>query len=150
MLGHFNRHVKSCSVTPYFRVLATGAVLAVLPLVGVQAQSTFNPWLQCEADELAQEIVPATPNTPAPDDLPVRAEAGRVESSSTWSVLEGDVKLSRGDQRLRAERMTLERPANRVRVEEGFTYGDPSQALRGAQAEAALNAETGWIKDADY
>ena len=53
MLGHFNRHVKSCSVTPYFRVLATGAVLAVLPLVGVQAQSTFNPWLQCEADELA-------------------------------------------------------------------------------------------------
>ena len=28
MLGHFNRHVKSCSVTPYFRVLATGAVLA--------------------------------------------------------------------------------------------------------------------------
>lgn len=150
MLGHFNRHVKSCSVTPYFRVLATGAVLAVLPLVGVQAQSTFNPWLQCEADELAQEIVPATPNTPAPDDLPVRAEAGRVESSSTWSVLEGDVKLSRGDQRLLAERMTLERPANRVRVEEGFTYGDPNQALRGTQAEVDLNAETGWFKDADY
>ena len=39
--------------------------------------------------------------------------------------------------------MTLERPANRVRVEEGFTYGDPNQALRGTQAEVDLNAETG-------
>ena len=128
MLGYFKQHVKLCSVTPYFRMLATGAALALLPLTSVQAQSAFNPWLQCEADELASEIVPRTLNAPPPDQLPIQAEANQAESSSTLSVLEGDVKLSQGDQHLRASRVSLDRPTNQLRVEEGFTYGDPDRA----------------------
>lgn len=129
-------------------------MLALSPLASVQAAKkakATDPWAQCEPDELAREIVPATPNAPPPDELPIQAEADRAESSPAQSLLEGNVNLSRGDQRLRADRITLERPANRARVEGEFTYGDPLQALHGKQgAEVDLNAETGWFKDADY
>ncbi len=133
-------------------MLIAGAALVLLPLAGVQAQSVnpFDPWVRCELDELAGEILPATPKTLLLDDLPLQADADRVESSSTYSLLEGKVNLSRGDQRLRAERITLERPDHRVLIEGGFTYGDPNQALRGQQAEVNLKAETGWFKHADY
>jgi LPS-assembly protein len=152
MLGHFKQRVKSCSVAPHYRTLATGVLLALLPLAAVRAQSTdvLAPWAQCEADELAADIVPATPNAPPPDERPIQAEAERGEFSPTQSRLEGDVSLSRGDQRLRADRITLDRTANRARTEGPFTYGDPRQALRGRQADIDLNAETGWFKEVDY
>jgi LPS-assembly protein len=139
-------------VTPHYRKLLAGAALILLPLAGAPAQSAdvLDPWVQCEIDELAGEIVPATPNAPPSDELPIQAEAGRLDSSPTESLLEGDVKLSRGDQRLRAERISLERPANRARADSGFVYGDPRQALRGQQAEVDLNAETGWFRTVDY
>ena len=137
---------------PPYRKLLTSVALVLLPLTGVQAQSAdpLSPWVQCEADELAREIVPATPNRSPLDDLPIQAEAERAESSPAQSTLEGNVSLSRGDQRLRAERITLDRAANRAKAENGFTYSDPQQALRGQQAEVDLNAETGTFQDADY
>ena len=133
-------------------MLLTGAALTLVSLVGVRAQSpdVLDPWVQCEIDELAGEIVPATPNAPPPDELPIQAEAGRLDASPTESQIEGDAFLSRGDQRLRAEKITLERPANRARAEGGFVYGDPSQALRGQRAEVDLNAETGQFSEVDY
>ncbi|HOW76043.1 MAG TPA: LPS assembly protein LptD [Candidatus Competibacteraceae bacterium] len=137
---------------PHYLMLMAGAALVLLPLASVQAQSVnpFDPWVRCELDELASEIVPATPNALPLDESPLQADAERVESSPTHSLLEGNVSLSHGSQRLRAERITLERPDHRVLIEGGFTYGDPSQALRGQQAEVHLNAETGWFKNADY
>ena len=152
MLRYFYQHVKFCSVTPYYPTVIIGALLALSPLTSVQAQSAnpFNPWARCEPDELASDIVPVTPNAPLPDQAPLQADADQVESSPSQSVLEGNVNLSRGDQRLRANQIILERPDNRARIEEGFTYGDPNQAIRGQQAEVNLNNETGWFKDADY
>ena len=51
-------------------MLLAGTALTLLPLAGVRAQSTdtLNPWLQCEADELAGDIVPATPDLPPLDE----------------------------------------------------------------------------------
>lgn len=79
-----------------------------MPLTGVQAQSTdaSSLWAQCEADELARDIMPVTPNLPPVDDLPIQAEADRAESSPSQSILEGNVSLTRGDQRLRADRIS--------------------------------------------
>jgi len=133
-------------------MLVTGAVLTLSSLAGVQAQSTdaLDPWVQCEIDELAGDIVPVDPNLPPPNELPIQAEAGRLDASPAESVLEGNAKLSRGDQRLRAEKLTLERPTNRVRTDTGFVYGDSHQVLRGKQAEVDLDAKTGQFKDADY
>jgi LPS-assembly protein len=126
--------------------------LALLPLTSLQAQAAGapSPWVQCEADELARDIVPVTPNLPPPDELPIQAEAERAESSPAQSTLEGHVSLARGDQRLRADRITLDRATNRAKAENGFTYSDPQQVLRGQQAEVDLNAEAGWFQDADY
>ncbi|MFO1422935.1 MAG: LPS assembly protein LptD [Candidatus Competibacteraceae bacterium] len=130
----------------------TGVALTLLPMTGVRAQSTdaLDPWVQCEIDELAGDIVPAIPNLPPPNELPIQAEAGRLDASPTESVLEGNAKLSRGDQRLRAEKLVLERSTNRVRADTGFVYGDPHQVLRGKQGDVDLNAKTGRFKDADY
>jgi len=52
-----------------------------------------------------QEILPLDPKMSPPEQAAIQVEAGRVESSSNQSLLEGDVRLSRGGQRLRAERM---------------------------------------------
>ncbi|CDH47648.1 MAG: LPS assembly protein LptD [Candidatus Competibacteraceae bacterium] len=136
----------------HYRMFLAGAALVLLPLTGVQAQAIAppTPWALCEPDELAQDIVPATPNAPPPDDLPIQAEANRLDSSPTESRLEGNAHLSRGDQRLRADLITLDRSDNRARAENGFVYGDPRQALRGKQAEVDLNHETGWFKEVDY
>lgn len=152
MLDHFHRCVKSCSVTPHYRILAVGIALTLLPLIGVQAKSPKNParWAQCEPDELAREIVPATPNAPPPDEAPIQVDARQVESSSTQSQLEGNVSLTRGEQRLRAEHMTLERPANRAVVDTPFVYGDHQQALRGKRATVDLDAGTGQFEGVDY
>lgn len=136
---------------PHYPIL-TVSLLALLPLAGVQAQSVnlLDPWVRCEPDELAREIVPTMLNAPPPGELPLQADADRVESSSTYSLLEGNVSLSRGDQRLRAERISLDRTAQQVEIDGEFIYGDPYQALRGQQAEVNLDAETGWFSEADY
>ncbi|MFO1371366.1 MAG: LPS assembly protein LptD [Candidatus Competibacteraceae bacterium] len=138
-------------MTPYYRLLVTSAVLALLPLASTQAQTTDDAtrWAQCETDELAQGIIPASLNAPL-NELPIQGEASRAESSATTSLLEGNVSLSRGDQRLHAERITLERPTNLARSEGDFTYGDPQFSLRGKQAEVNLSEGTGWFKDIDY
>ncbi len=152
MLGYFYSRVKSRSVTSNDQKLLLGAALILLPLASIQAQSVnwLDPWAWCEPDELAMEIVPATPGAPLIDQQPLQAEADQVESSPARSLLEGNVSLARGDQRLRAERIILDRPANRARAEGEFVYGDPRQALRGQQAEVDLNAETGWFREVDY
>lgn len=136
----------------YYLILIVSTVLTLAPLSGAEAQATppLDPWARCELDVLASEIVPATPNPMPPDRLPLQAEAAHVESSAAHSLMEGKVSLSRGTQRMRAERVELERPEQQVRIEGGFTYADPSQVLRGQQAQVNLNAETGWFKSTDY
>ncbi|NJM12067.1 MAG: LPS-assembly protein LptD [Synechococcaceae cyanobacterium SM1_2_3] len=139
-------------MTSHSRKFLIGAVLVLLPLTSVWAQSAglTERWALCEPDELAQEIVPATANPPPLDEQPLQAEATRLDSSPAESRLEGDAHLSRGDQRLRADRITLDRADNRARADNGFVYGDPRQAVRGKQAEVDLNNETGWFKDVEY
>lgn len=154
MLRTFS-NVKSCSVTPYFRlaILATCTALALGSTSAAQAKPpppSASDWIRCEADELMQEILPLDPKISPSEQAAIQVEAGRVESSSNQSLLEGDVRLSRGGQRLRAERMTLDRSTNRARIETPFVYGDSRQALRGKQAEVDLNAETGRFREVDY
>lgn len=126
--------------------------LVLFPLSGVQAQSAdvLDPWVQCEIDELAKDIVPTTPDASPVAQQPLQAEAGQLDSSPAESRLEGDARLARGEQRLRAEKIILERPAQRARAEGGFVYSDSRQVLRGQQAEVNLNAETGQFKIVDY
>ncbi len=152
MLRHFNSPVKPRAVTSHSRKFLTGVVLMLLPLCGVWAQSTdlTERWALCEPDELAREIVPATANPPPISEQPLQAEATQLDSFPAESRLEGDARLSRGDQRLRADRIILDRQDNRARADNGFVYGDPRQAVRGKQAEVDLNNETGWFKDVDY
>lgn len=139
---------------PYrpYRLFLASAALALLPLNGVRAQTddTLNPWGLCPPDELAGFITPVIPDPGLPAQQPIQAEADQLDSSPTESRLEGDVRLSHGDQTLRAGKITLERPANRARAEGGFTYGSPRQALRGQRADVDLNSQTGKFQKTDY
>ncbi|MBL8251678.1 MAG: LPS assembly protein LptD [Candidatus Competibacter sp.] len=142
-------------MTPYFRLTLLATCLAwALGSTGTAHAKPPPPsasdWIRCDADELMPEILPLDPKAPPPERAPIQVEADRVESSPNQSLLEGDVKLSRGAQRLRAERMTLDRSTNRARIEAPFVYGDNRQALRGKRAEVDLNAETGWFREVDY
>lgn len=152
---NFQQRVKSGSVTAHLslRIFIVCAALALWPSSAVYAKQPSRPssgWIQCEADDLMQEIVPHDPKALPPDEAAIQVEADRVESSPTQSLLEGDVRLRRGVQHLRADRITLDRPSNRARVDSPFTYSDSRQALRGKQAEVDLNAQTGWFRNADY
>ena len=121
---------KIRSVTLYHRTFLIGAALALFSVAGVRAQSVDLPgsWARCETDVLASEIVPATPDMPPVEQAPLQADAGQIESSATQSLLEGNVNLSRGEQRLRAERIRIDREANRAQAMGGFVYGDSRQA----------------------
>jgi hypothetical protein len=79
-------------------------LLRMLPPTGIQAQAIdwLDPWVWCEPDELAPDIVPATPDAPPIDQQPLQAEADQVDSSPARSLLEGNVSLTRGDRRLKA------------------------------------------------
>jgi len=143
---------KIRSVTPYHRTLLIGAALALFPVAGAWAQSADlpGPWARCETDVLASEIVPATPDTPPAGQAPLQADAEQIESSATQSLLEGNVNLTRGEQRLRAERISVDREANRAQATGGFVYGDSRQALRGQEADIDLASESGSFKEVDY
>ena len=139
-------------MTPYSRFLLASAVLALLPLAGTHAQSAavLDPWAQCELDPLARFIITPAPDTPPPEQQPIQVEAQQIESSPTESRLQGDVQLSHSDQRLRAEKIILERPSNQVRTEGEFTYGNQRRALRGQRAEINLDSQTGQFWATDY
>lgn len=134
-------------------ILSVGIALLLLsPFAAVPAQAvdSIAPWVRCELDELASELVPP-PSHPLPlEQAPLQAEAAQAESSPTYSQLEGNATLARGTQRLHAERITLQRPENIVRVDSAFTYANPQQVVRGQQAQVNFNDESGWFKDADY
>lgn len=153
MLSYFIEPVKLRAVTSYYRKILMSIALTPSLLTGVaQAQSAdvLKPWATCEPDELAQEIVPTTPNAPPPETLPIHADAEKLDSSPVESRLEGDAHVSRGDQRLRADRIVLDRKDNRARAENGFVYGDPRQALRGKQAKVDMNGKTSEFEAVDY
>lgn len=138
---------------PRCLIFPVGIFLVLLPLLGVvQAQSidSVAPWVRCELDALASEVLPAPANPLLLTAAPLQVDAAQVESSPTYSLLEGNVTLEHGAQRLRAERIALQRPENVARIDSAFTYASPHQVVRGRQAQVNLNDETGWFKDADY
>lgn len=102
----------------------------------------------CKPDILAGVVTTNTGATALGS--PLEFTADQVLSSASEAVLEGDVRVRQGDQRLQAPLVTLDRLANRVQASDNVVYGDPKLAVRSRQADLDLNNESGQFKDAEY
>lgn len=101
----------------------------------------------CETDELAGLL---RPDTGASDQGPVRYEADAAQSTPELATLSGNVEVNRGDQRLLAPRLELDRKANIGYAREGAEGGTPQFAFRAKKAEIALDQNVGRYDDAEY
>lgn len=133
-------------------LILTGLSLILsLPLAKAEAQSRPRPdpaiWGLCAPDPLAAEI---TPDTGAPEDSPIDFTADTAEASSLEAMLEGSVEVRRGDQRLRAPLVTLDRTNNLLHAEQGVIYGDPQLAVRSRAGDVDLNNRVGRFDSAEY
>lgn len=103
----------------------------------------------CAQDPLAALVQPAIEPVDD-DDPPLEFSATQGQSSPDGALLEGDVVAVRGEQRLTASQVQLDREANRVSAEGGVEYGDPRIAVRSDKASLDLDAESGEFEGADY
>lgn len=126
-------------------------ILPMLSASDAQAQSPARQdiWRVCEPDPLAKAITPATAGPPSPDS-PTRFTANTAQSSPQEAILEGDVQVEQGNQRLQASRMRLDRATNRITAQKGVIFGDPNLAVRSDQGTWDLNTEVGQFQNADY
>ncbi len=123
-------------------------MLALSPWGMAWSQSVPQPWQYCEPDELASAVTPYT-GAPKEGD-PIRFTADTAESSESEAILEGDVLVEQGDQRLEASEVTMDRLTNHIEADGDIIYGSPDLALRSRHAEVLLDDKTGEFKDAEY
>ncbi len=112
-----------------------------------RAYQSSSLWPLCTLDPLANNI---TEDTGAGDDTETRFRADSAESTKTEALLLGNVEVRRGDRRLQASQMRLDRSDNRVEAEGDVIFGDPMLALRGKGAELYLDENKGSFSEADY
>lgn len=67
-----------------------------------------------------------------------------------WHRLEGNVKLSRNDQWLEADRALYDQTNGNVTTEGNINFGKLDFSLTGARGELNIDQDTGSIDDADY
>ena len=128
------------------------ALSLILAPAMVLGQGYGNPELFtgfCPRDPLADLVQPAT-EAGDTDEIPLEFTATQGQSSPEGALLEGDVVAIRGDQRLSASQVQLDREANRVSAEGGVEYGDPRFAVQSERAALDLNEQTGQFEEADY
>lgn len=120
--------------------------LMLAPVTGLRAQPAEFLAL-CSVDPLAELLTRDTGADPQASPTRFTAESGEVTPGR--AELLGGVDVTRGDQRLSAPRIDLDREANRL-IAEDVRYGSPTLAVRGARAELDLDRETGRFEDAEY
>ncbi|MDQ2695076.1 MAG: LPS assembly protein LptD, partial [Pseudomonadota bacterium] len=132
--------------------LLTAGLLALLLCTPARAQAPARPdpllWALCEPDDLAY-LVTADSGVEE-EDAAVDFTADTVDSSPTRTTLEGNVQVRRGDQRLTAPKVSLDRTINRIEAGQGAEYGDPRLAVRAERGEVDLDTEIGRFWDAQY
>lgn len=136
-------------VTQY-RLPPACVLLALMLVLPLPVQAAFNPalWGLCPPDILADQITEYTGADRS--EAPVDVIADSAISGPVEALLEGDVEVRRGDERLRAERLTLDRQTNQVRALGALLYGDPQLAVRAEGGMLDLDTNFATFESADY
>ncbi len=131
---------------PSHRKFALWAVLLCLPAMA-RAQQAPNMWALCSADPLARLLTPATGAKPQASATRFTADQGLVSALS--ASLAGSVKVAKGDLRLQAPHVELNRRTNELRAS-NVDFGSPTLAIHSANARVDLNRGTGQFDQAQY
>jgi LPS-assembly protein len=133
------------------RCVSVLLALILAPATGVQAQSSdflaADFLALCSVDPLAELLTVDTGADPQTSPTRFTADSGQV--TPRQAELLGGVDVARGDLRLNAPRIDLDRVANRLTAED-VRYGSPTLAVRSERAELDLEAETATFEDAEY
>lgn len=113
-----------------------------------QAQSALpEQWRLCQPDELAKYVRPETGTS---KEGPIQFQANTAQSSSGEAILKGNVEVERGDQRLEASEVTMDRLNNLIRAEGNVIYSDPDLAVSSEEGRVDLEEEVGVFHSAKY
>ena len=109
-------------------------------------QPNSGLWAVCSVDPLAELIAP---DTQAPPTGEILFDADSGEFGERDATLIGDVVVERGDQRLQAPQLQLDRINNRVSGRD-LSFGTPTLAVTSTEGEYDLNDGSGNFEEADY
>ncbi len=104
-------------------------------------------WALCPVDPLANLV---TKDTGVPADGPTTYTADTAESSPEQARLAGDVHVTRGDQRLAAPEIVLDRQKNIVHAPGGLQAGTPALGVQAGAGDMNLDTDTADLRDARY
>ena len=96
---------------------------------------------------------PAAPaSTDARSDIPLEIDANAVErvEASGRTLFIGDVIARRGDQTLKANRLTWDEASQTVYADGNIFYGEDGLQITSTKAELRINEDTGTLYDVDY
>ncbi len=122
-------------------LLSTAAAHAQAP--------AFRPasWALCTPDPLASLV---TRDTGAPRSGPTVYTADTADSDPATARLAGNVVVERGDQRVAAPELVLDRNTNIGHAPQGADFGSPRLGLRAKRADVQLDDERAQFGDAQY
>ncbi|MDX1605462.1 MAG: LPS assembly protein LptD, partial [Candidatus Competibacterales bacterium] len=126
----------------------SGWLVLLLWSVAASAQEPARgPWALCQADPLQGLLTPDTGADPKTSPLRFTADSGEV--SPLAALLSGSVVAEKGDLRLEAPMVDVDRQANLV-IADDVRYGSPELAITSDHAEVDLNRERGVFDQARY
>lgn len=94
--------------------------------------------------------LPSVPAGTDVEDLPVRIDADTAEANRQALILTGKAVLERGDQRLTADRLYLDRDTNIATATGEVRLDAPDLTAFGSKAVLEIDADRGDVDDVDY
>jgi len=133
----------------FHRVIPATALLLALP--AGTAFAAAPDYGLCKANSLLEFYVPGLrtdlPRETAPTDFDAASVTVVKESSY---VLEGDVVVTRADQRLAADRLSYDAPASHMVAEGDVTYQDKDMLMASTRVDARMDTEVTQLDDVRY
>ena len=134
--------------TPAETTSAAPAETVATPLPFADVLDIGIDWASCREIETVSSIADAMA-TPE-GEITVSADAAVAELGPERLRFSGDVELTRGTVRLRADELTLDRTSRTVSATSGILLTEPNLRIAGDSANYALDARTGEITGARY
>lgn len=109
-------------------------------------------WALCRANSMLSFFVPGLPTDPAlRPTAPIEIEAGSVDGiAKQHYLLQGDVVVTRADQRIAADTVRYDETIDRVEAEGNVRYQDSDLLLSAGKAVAELPKDRSTLDDVTY
>ncbi len=133
------------------RAILTGLLWCVAAVSGPASAADGAQFPLCVSGAFpqAQDLV-AVPDGVERTDLPVRLDADTAESDSAQVIMTGDAVLERGDQRLTADRLHLDRKSNVLTASGNVRFDLPEFTAFGSKSVFHPATDEAMVEDVEY